>query len=175
MDLRRLIGPVYGACCPCTTHTGGVLIRIEAHDLPGRSCGPSPERPDGHHGIEVGVQRKNAPGELLGQVSADVDAVTWEVEATPVAPGGTDFRGPYLSGSPGARFIYLSWGVVEAPGSFEMFRRAKLMLDAVPGEVLAEAQASGVLVGRLGLTDPKGNPTCAAVRPPLIEWSSASA
>jgi Family of unknown function (DUF5990) len=30
-----------------------------------------------------------------------------------------------------------------------------------------------VLVGRLGLTDPKGNPLCAAVRPPIIEWSAA--
>jgi len=30
-------------------------------------------------------------------------------------------------------------------------------------------------VGRLGLTDPKGNPTCAAVRPPLIEWTAVIA
>ena len=61
-----------------------MLIRIEAHDLPGRSCGPSPERPEGHHGIEVGVQRKDRPGELMGQVRADVESVTWELEATPV-------------------------------------------------------------------------------------------
>jgi hypothetical protein len=60
-----------------------MLIRIEAQDLPGRSCGPSPQRPGGHHGIEVGVQRKNKPGELMGQVSADVESVIWELEATP--------------------------------------------------------------------------------------------
>jgi hypothetical protein len=30
-----------------------------------------------------------------------------------------------------------------------------------------------VLVGRLGLTDAKGNPVCASIRPPLIEWSAA--
>jgi hypothetical protein len=150
-----------------------MIIRIEAVDLPGRSCGPSPERPGGHHGIEVGVQRKNRPGELMGQVSADVESVTWEVEATPVPSDVADFRGPYISGPPGNRFIYLSWGVVEEPGRFEMFRRAKIMLDGVPPEVMAAARASGVLVGRLGLTDPKGNPTCAAVRPPLIEWTSA--
>lgn len=150
-----------------------MLIRIEAHDLPGSSCGPSPDRPDGHHGIEVGVQRKNRPGELMGQVSADVESVTWELEATPVSSDPADFRGPYLSGPPGGRFIYLSWGVVEGPGAFEMFRRAKIMLDGIPAEVMTAAQASGVLIGRLGLTDPKGNPTCAAVRPPLIEWTSA--
>ena len=152
-----------------------MLIRIEAHDLPGRSCGPSPERPGGHHGIEVGVQRKNKPGELMGQVSADVETVTWDVVATPVEDKDADFRGPYISGPPGGRFIYLSWGVVDEPGSFEMFRRAKIMFDGIPEEVLAEARSSGVLVGRLGLTDPKGNPTCAAVRPPLIEWTAATA
>jgi hypothetical protein len=150
-----------------------MLIRIEAHDLPGRSCGPSPERPGGHHSIEVGVQRKNRPGELMGQVSADVESVIWEVEATSVSSDGADFRGPYISGPPGGRFIYLSWGVVDEPGSFEMFRRAKIMFDGIPSQVASEAQASGLLVGRLGLTDQKGNPTCAAVRPPLIEWTSA--
>jgi len=155
------------------THTDGVLIRIEAHDLPGRSCGPSPERPDGHQGIEVGVQRKNKPDELMGQVSAGVESVTWELEASPVPSTTADFRGPYISGPPGNRFIYLCWGVVSEPGKFEMFRRAKIMFDGVPDEALAEARASGVLVGRLGLTDAKGNPTCAAVRPPLIEWKSA--
>jgi len=154
------------------THTGGVLIRIEAHDLPGRSCGPSPERPAGHHGIEVGVQRKNRPDELMGQVSADVESVTWELEATPVPSATVDFRGPYISGPPGGRFVYLSWGVVEGPGSFEMFRRAKIMFDGIPAGTMTAAQESGVLVGRLGLTDPKGNPTCAAVRPPLIEWTA---
>ena len=121
----------------------------------------------------MGIQRKNKPDELLGQVSAAVDSVVWEVEATPVASDPADLRGPYLSGPPGGRFVYLSWGVVEEPGSFEMFRRAKLMLDAVPADVMTAARASGVLIGRLGLTDSKGNPTCAAVRPPLIEWTSA--
>ncbi len=109
----------------------------------------------------------------MGQVSADAKSAIWEVEATPVGVLGADFTGPYLSGPPGNRFIYLSWGVVEEPGRFEMFRRAKLMFDGIPAQVLAAAQASGVLVGRLGLTDTKGNPLCAAVRPPVIEWMSA--
>ncbi len=151
-----------------------VLIRIEANDLPGRSCGPSPERPGGHHGIEVGVQRNNHPDELMGRVSADVDSVAWEIEANPVSAAATDFRGAYISGPPGGRFIYLSWGVVEGPTNFEMFRRAKIMLDAVPPDVMRTSVESGVLVGRLGLTDPKGNPICAAIRPPLIRWTSAT-
>ncbi len=48
------------------------------------------------------------------------------------------------------------------------------MFDGIPSEAMVAAQASGLLIGRLGLTDHKGNPTCAAVRPPLIEWTAAT-
>ena len=83
-------------------------------------------------------------------------------------------RGRSVQGGPGKRFVYLSWGVVAGVGTFAMFRRAKLMLDGVPPDVLHRAVASGILVGRLGLTDEKGHAArCAAsVRPPLIEWSA---
>jgi hypothetical protein len=53
-----------------------------------------------------------------------------------------------------------------------MFRRAKLMLDVVPAEVLAAAAREGLLVGRLGLTDAHGNPLCARVEPPHITWTA---
>ncbi|MGS2620157.1 DUF5990 family protein [Micromonospora sp. LZ34] len=55
---------------------------------------------------------------------------------------------------------------------FEMFRRAKLLFDDVPGELLRTAHdGAGALVGRLGLTDAKGGPLCARVRPPSITWT----
>jgi hypothetical protein len=54
-----------------------------------------------------------------------------------------------------------------------MFRRAKLQLDAVPPAILETAVERGPLLARLGLTDVKGNPLCAAARPPLIDWSAA--
>lgn len=150
-------------------------ILIEARDLPGSSCGPSPERPGGHHRIHVGVQHRTRREELFGVVPGDVAAASWALECTTApAPAGTDVRGPYIQGPPGARFIYLSWGTVGGDGVFAMFRRAKLCLDAVPGAVLGRAAELGVLVGRLGLTDHRGNPLCASVRPPLIEWSAAT-
>jgi hypothetical protein len=89
-------------------------------------------------------------------------------------PAGTDVKGPYVQGPPGGRFIYLSWGTVDETAGFTLFRRAKLWLDTVPPTVLDRALELGLLVGRLGLTDPKGNPRCAAVRPPVIGWSAAS-
>jgi hypothetical protein len=53
-----------------------------------------------------------------------------------------------------------------------MFRPAKVWPDAVPHGVMQAACDHGVLVGRLGLTDDKGCPLCASVRPPRIEWSA---
>jgi hypothetical protein len=149
-------------------------IRIEASDLPGRSCGPSPERPDGHHNIHVGVQRKGRSDDLHGMVPADAPEAAWTIDCTTVeTANGIDVKGPFIQGRPARRFIYLNWGVVDEDRTFTMFRRAKVMLDGVPRNVLADAMERGVLVGRLGLTDAKGNPLCAAVRESLIEWSAS--
>jgi hypothetical protein len=149
------------------------LIRIEASNLPGRSCGPSPDSPGGYHNIHVGLQRRNKPAELLGLVPGDAPSATWTVDCSPVrGPDGVDLKGPYVQGPPGGRFIYLSWGTVDDAATFTLFRRAKLWLDAIPPTVLDDALDLGVLVGRLGLSDHRGNPLCAAVRPPAIEWSA---
>jgi hypothetical protein len=53
-----------------------------------------------------------------------------------------------------------------------MFRRAKLFFDAIGPDVLAAAVERGLLPAGLGLTDAYGRPLCAAVRPPLVEWSA---
>jgi hypothetical protein len=53
-----------------------------------------------------------------------------------------------------------------------MLRRAKLRLDTVPADVLAKAVEDGVLVGRLGLADARGNPRCADVGR-NIAWSAS--
>ena len=150
-------------------------IRIVGHDLPGASCGPGPDWPDGHPNIHVAVQRRSKPAELLGLCPGDAATAEWTLECSATeSPSGVDVRGPYVQGPRDGRFVYLSWGVVGEAGEFTMFRRAKLMLDGVPPDVLRGAVTAGVLVGRLGLTDEKGHPRCAAIRPPLITWSAGS-
>lgn len=145
-----------------------MLVRIEGSHLPGREPGL------GHRDIHVAVQRRERPAELLGPHPGDALSAEWELEvtATPVE-GSWDLRGPYVQGRPGGRFVYLSWGTVDEHEAFTMFRRAKLCFDAVAPGTLAAAVEGGLLVGRLGLTDTHGNPLCAAVRPPLIEWSTS--
>ena len=135
--------------------------------MPGRAIPCGANNFAGHANIHVGVQRKGKQDELLGLVPGDASSAEWTFD---VDVNGDDIKGRYVQGRPGDRFIYLSWGDVDEDG-FHMFRRAKLMLDAVDGRTLRAAQRSGRLVGRLGLTDVCGHPLCAAVRPPKIEWS----
>lgn len=89
-----------------------------------------------------------------------------------ITPTGVDFKGPYIQGRPHERFIYLSWGTVDSDETFNMFRRAKLWLNAIDAAVIDAARTSGRLVARLGLTDAKGHPLCASVRPPGVRWSA---
>jgi len=113
-------------------------------------------------GVMVGVQRGS---EVVDEHPADGSTIRWLLDVRLVA--GPDVRGPFVHGRPGGRFLYLSWR--RDPGG--MFRRAKLMLDAIPDDLLSAAQESG-LRGHVGLAMPDGSPLCAAVRPPRITWAA---
>jgi hypothetical protein len=129
-------------------------VRIEATALPGATYG------------QVGVQRGR---EVVDWMPADAATATWsfEVDVRRTPEGGVDLRGPYVQGRKGDRFVYLSWARPEN-GALTMYRRAKLMLDAVD---LSALDDTDILDGRLGLTAQDGTPRCAAVRPPAIAWT----
>ncbi len=112
-------------------------------------------------GVTVGVQRGD---QVVDARPATGDTLTWQLDAQ--VTGNGDLRGPYVHGRPGARFLYLSW---QRPPE-GMFRRAKLMLDAVPPGLLDDAAH---LRGVVPLAMSDGTPLCAAVRPPVITWSTA--
>lgn len=141
---------------------GMLNVRIIGERLPGRVFGE-------HGNVHVGVQR----GDEVVQVQpAEGSSVKFSfgIVLRELEDGGLDFRSPFVHGKPGDRFFYLSWGDVADDGTFTMFRRAKLMLAALPqGMVTAK---TGSIEGYLSLTDAKGGPLCAAVRPPAINWSS---
>jgi len=143
-----------------------LTIRIIATRLPGRSFG---ERTDVRVGMQVGK-------EITDLVAGDARSAEWQTEVSAIrAPAGSSaIRGKAIHGKADERFLYLAWVSRGAEGEDEMFRRAKLQLDGVPAKLLARALAQGKpLVAELELTDAKGEPLCASVRPPAIRWSVA--
>jgi hypothetical protein len=150
-----------------------IQVTITGSGLPGRDIGPGDNFP-GAPNIHAGIQRRDHPDDLLGLTPGDAPMASWTFDATATpAANGIDITGPYIQGRPGARFIYLSWGTVDDDGAFTMFRRAKLWLDAIDPATLDAVHRYGSLLASLNLTDTKGHPLCAAVRPPLIRWSAA--
>lgn len=137
-------------------------VVIRGHDLPGAShCG--------HARIGVALQVHTDPS---GVVPGDAGAARWEADVRRVRD---DFRGPAVHGRKGDHFVYLTWGDVSG-GGFEMFRRAKLMLDRVDAALVAEVDRTGrPLVADVSLSHERGQPRCARVDPPAVRWSVGEA
>jgi hypothetical protein len=147
---------------------GDVQVSIRGVNLPGRLfC-----RPDGSmmDNVHVGVQIRRAPEQL---VKADSSEARWHIDVDVVESAGEfDFRGPVVHGNRGERFLYLTWGNVGLNNEFEMFRRAKLMLNRVDPDIIRSAVDAGQLHARVDLTGGDGGPRCARVDAPAIEWSA---
>ncbi|WGX96653.1 DUF5990 family protein [Nocardioides sp. L-11A] len=137
-----------------------MLLEIRGHRLPGRSW----QVTDAPHGnVHVGLQVGREPHDL---VPGDAAEAVWSTELTLVDKDGTtDVRGPAVQGPRGARFVYLTWGDVGPDGGFAMFRRAKLMLDDV---LAVGAGPGGRVIATVDLTDERGGPRCARLKPPAL-------
>lgn len=140
-------------------------VRIIGVNLPGRRFDDSRLSGIVYEDVQVGVQRGRETEQLA---AGDADSVAFELALQPA--GDRDARGPYAQGKAGERFVYLVW---VAGAQRRMFRRAKLMLQDIPDRVWEQAQAPGrLLEGTLGLTDGRGGPVCARVKPGLVRWES---
>ena len=143
-------------------------VVIEGIDLPGRTfCDPLGNPLDD---VRVGIQVGQEPRHL---VAGDAITARWETDVRVVlgTDASIDFRGPAVHGRRGDRFLYLTWGNVDDDDRFEMFRRAKLMLNRIDRELVGTAeQDQRPLVGTVRLRDTNGGPRCARVDPPDLEW-----
>jgi hypothetical protein len=140
-----------------------VPVRIIGRRLPGLVC-------SGRTGVHLGVQRGS---EVIGIVRGDEGEATFDIEValTVDGDGAGDFRGPYVHGRRGVRFVYLCWGEVDGEGTFTQFQRVKLHLSPLLEQFGVEAvRGSRRVHAFLELTDPKGRPVAASVRPPWVFW-----
>ena len=160
-----------------------LMVVIEGFDLPGRSFRPEPGGPgydhvhvalSSHSKDRPGLIVPDRPGQAAEPVSGDARSARWEV-AVVIRRGedGIDFGGPFVRGDRTDRSIGLAWGDVPGDGTFRLFRGIKLRLaDIDPGLIEDAMRPGGRLVARVRLTDAKGNPICARLRPPYITWSA---
>lgn len=149
-----------------------MLVEIIGKNPPGRRCSTAG---DGSYNenVHVGIGIGQRP---VGLVAGDVKRPTWLIDVNVhTIDGGSDFRGPFVHGGRGDRFLYLNWGTVAPDGAFELFRRAKLSLSAVDPDLVDLASTEGLpLSCTVNLTDENGQPRCARVHPPDIEWRIGS-
>jgi len=141
-----------------TTRSVSVAVRLVAVDPPFSAADP----------VLFGPQRGK-------HVDAPVPATTttaFDIEIDVVATStGRDFRGPYVHGRPGDRFLYLSWGLGHTADEFAMFARAKLWLANVPDDLLHAAEDGAVLVCELAATNAKGEPASGGISSPDVTWT----
>ncbi|MDR2985088.1 MAG: DUF5990 family protein [Nocardiopsaceae bacterium] len=159
-----------------------LIVRIDGYDLPGRSCRPEPDGA-GYKNVHVGVgdYRPHAEGLTVADrrwvatqlVPGDAESASWEFTVTIRRGDAIDFGGHSVRGDRSDRHLGLIWGEVPGDGTFRLFRGAKLRLVDVDQRIIERAWQPGfTLVARVRLTDGRGNPICARVRPPYIEWSA---
>ncbi|GAA5010387.1 DUF5990 family protein [Actinopolymorpha pittospori] len=103
-------------------------------------------------------------------VSTQEDSAKFELTVDVIdGPDGLDFRGPYVQGRKGERFLYLNWGQAGADG-WTGVRRAKLQLLTIDRSLVEAAMGGSVLTADLSLSDARGAPATASVRSPLLRW-----
>jgi Family of unknown function (DUF5990)/Domain of unknown function (DUF5655) len=161
---------------------GTLTVVIEGTELPGLSCRPEPDGP-GHENVHVALYSKSKdrpqlampgnPWAATEPVPGDAPAARWEVRVTVKRDDdGFDFAGPFVRGVRDDRHLALAWGDLPGDGTLRLFRGAKLRLvDVDPGLIEQAMKPGHELVARVRLTDARGNPACARLRPPDIVWS----
>src|SRR3954447_25635424 len=116
-------------------------VQIFGTDLPGSSFA-------GYRDLRVGLSTRENVVEL---VPGNAQSACWSVEVRvrELDNGTFDFTGPAVAGRRGDRSVKLAW----LDGSGELFRAAKLRLDRVAQETVAEAlRNEGTLVATVSLT-----------------------
>ena len=137
-------GSVAGTISVAATATARGLVGVDMASVPMRIVGrrlPGSSW-SGRHGIHVGVQRGT---EVVGLVTGDAADAVFDIDLEVVADGNgePDFRGPYVHGRRGERFVYLSWGEVDDDGTFCHVPPAEAAPRSAVGAVLGGECARG--------------------------------
>lgn len=115
-------------------------------------------------GTQVGLQRGKE--EVVDAQPLTEGVLRFRFEVT-VKSDSQDFAGEFVQGKRGERFVYLVWRT-----GFQSMGRSKIGLNTtLPWELVEVALAEGKsLAASLRLSDAKGRPTFASLKPDLVQW-----
>ena len=135
------------------------------------ACSNFPGLPfEGRAAVYLGIQYKQ---EIQEEPPATVPEKVFEcrVKVTEGKDGLPNFTGPYVFGKTGDKFLYLVWFIKTDIGN-EGFRRAKIKLKDLAWEQIRQAIIEQQPIqAKINLTDAKGGPICASLKPPYIQWT----
>lgn len=140
-----------------------IVVDIICTKLPG-------SRWDERGPIHLGIQKGD---EIEDARSADLD----RIEFSPVlrvrrhVDGSANFLGPFAHGPRTGRFIYLVWAIMRGKTPVAMAGRIKILLDHIEWHDVERAATQGRAIQvTIPLTDEKGRPVFASVRPERAKW-----
>jgi hypothetical protein len=129
----------------------------------------------GDRSLHLGIQRDD---EIVDSTPVDAKEIVFKptLRAQRNADGSTNFLGPFAHGPKSERFIYLVWATKLGKASMQMVGRIKLHLNHLTWQtVAAAAEHDEPLRTRLALTNAKGKPVTASVRPDVADWQALPA
>ena len=138
-------------------------IELECVDLP-------TQIPLGLNELRLGVQVASmVEQDALCPAEQVILRVPVQVAVDP-GEGNLRFSGKAVHGPSGEKFLYLCWGEWD-DGEWQGNRRAKLPLGPVTREMVEAALRSGQpLRARIHMTDARGQPVAASLKPGNYEW-----
>jgi len=143
-----------------------VTVQIVCTSLPGAEW-------EGHRPLTLGIQRDK---QMIEAASADSKQVVFKplLRARRSADGSANFLGPFAHGPRTERFIYLVWAIVQGGIPVRMVGRIKLHLNHIKWAAVEKAAGGHKPIRvKLTLTNAKGKPVMASVRPPAAQWELA--
>jgi hypothetical protein len=139
-----------------------VNFRIVGRKLPGIKFGPSQGAYVERKPVYLGIQKKK---EVVNLVAGNARRAIFDFPVDVIFENhSVDYRGPFVHGKKGDRFLYLSWGELEDE-KFTMFRRAKLHLSGINRSELKQSigEPKHFVEVIVDLTDQKGGPVCGSI------------
>lgn len=144
-----------------------ITIEIICTDLPGTQW----DHLTGSRGpVHLGIQKDE---EMIEAAPADLKRIVFQpvLRVRRHSDGTPNFLGPFAHGPRAERFVYLVWAVVKSNASVTMVGRIKLHLNHLTWAHIEKAVTKKKPIKvTLTLTNDKGKPVHASVRPDAAKW-----